>query len=148
MYKRILIAIDGSDTSDRALREAIGLAKDQQAMLRIVYAIDEISINTEPEFVNPEDIAAIWAKSGIEILDKAKNLAHTEGIHAETRLIEIDELGVWIAGAILEDAKTWSADLVVAGTHGRRGLTHLFLGSVAEDIVRHCPVPVLLVRTR
>lgn len=147
MYKRILIAIDGSDTSDRALEEAIGLAKDQHAMLRIVYAIDEISINTEPEFVNPGDIAAIWTKSGIEILDKAKNLAHAEGIDAETRLIEIDELGVWIAGAILKDAKTWSADLVVAGTHGRRGLTHLFLGSVAEDIVRHCPVPVLLVRT-
>jgi nucleotide-binding universal stress UspA family protein len=148
MYKHILVAVDGSDTSDRALQEAISLAKDQQAMLRIVYAVDEVNINAGAEFVNPVEIENAWAKSGREILGKAQNQTHAAGVHAETRLIEIDKLGVGIADAIVEDAKTWSADLIVAGTHGRTGLGHLLLGSVAEGIVRICPVPILLIRAK
>lgn len=146
MYQRILVTVDGSDTSDRALQEAINLAKDQQAMLRIVHAIDEVNINAGAEFVNPEEIENAWIKSGLEILDKAQSQAHAAGIRAETRLLEIDKLGVRIADAIIENAKTWPADLVVAGTHGRTGLSHLLMGSVAEGIVRICPVPILLIR--
>ncbi|HUW50669.1 MAG TPA: universal stress protein [Sulfuricella sp.] len=147
MYKHILVAVDGSDTSDRALREAINLAKDQRAMLRIVYAVDEVNINAGAEFVNPTEIADTWVKSGLEILDKAKNQAHAAGVHdAESRLIEIDKLRVSVADAIIENAKTWPADLLVAGTHGRTGLGHLLMGSVAEGLVRICPVPILLIR--
>jgi nucleotide-binding universal stress UspA family protein len=114
--------------------------------VRIVYAIDEVNINAGAEFVNPEEIENAWIKSGLEILDKAQSQAHTAGIRAETRLLEIDKLGVRIADAIIENAKTWPADLVVAGTHGRTGLSHLLMGSVAEGIVRICPVPILLIR--
>jgi len=147
MYKHILVAVDGSDTSDRALREAINLAKDQRAMLRIVYAVDEVNINAGAEFVNPTEIADTWVKSGLEILDKAKNQAHAAGVHdAESRLIEIDKLRVSVADAIIENAKTWPADLLVAGTHGRTGLGHLLMGSVAEGLVRICSVPILLIR--
>lgn len=148
MYKHILVAVDGSDTSDRALHEAINLAKDQQAILRIVYAVDEVNINASPEFPNPTEIEQAWTDAGREILDKAQNSARATGIKAETRLLEIDKLGVRTADAIIQEAKTWPADLLVAGTHGRSGLSHLLMGSVAEGIVRICPVPILLIRAK
>ncbi len=146
MYRRILVAVDGSDTSGRALHEAIGLARDQRAGLRIVYAIDAVNVNAGAEFSTPPDMEAWWAEAGREILDQARKQAEEAGVGAETRLIEIDKLGLGIPGAIIEEAKTWPADLVVAGTHGRTGLGHLLMGSVAEGIVRGSPVPVLLVR--
>ncbi|MGD9786984.1 MAG: universal stress protein [Sulfuricellaceae bacterium] len=146
MYKRILVAVDGSDTSEHALREAISLARDQQARLRIVYAIETVNINAGSEFSPPPDMEKWWADAGREILDKARNQAQEAGVEAETRLIEIDKLGEGVPDAIVEDARAWPADLVVAGTHGRTGLAHLLMGSVAEGIVRHCRTPVLLVR--
>lgn len=146
MYKHILVAVDGSDTSNHALREAISLARDQRAKLRIVYAVNEFNINTGVEFVDPVEIEKAWSGAGREILDKAQNQAQVAGIHAETRLIEIDKLGMGIADAIVADAKSWPADLLVAGTHGRTGLGHLLLGSVAEGIVRISPAPILLIR--
>lgn len=146
MYKRIVVAVDGSDTSERALTEAIGLARDQQAKLRIVYAIDKANITAGAEFTPPPEMEKWWADAGREILDKTRNLAREAGVDAETQLIEIDKLGMGVAGGIIEDAKTWLADLLVAGTHGRSGLSHLLMGSVAEGIVRGCPVPVLLIR--
>lgn len=146
MYKRILVAVDGSDTSERVLSEAIGLARDQQARLRIVYAIDEVNINAGSEFTTPPEMEKWWAEAGREILDKALNRALAAGADAETRLIELDKLGKGIADGIIEDANAWPADLIVAGTHGRTGLGHLLMGSVAEGMVRRSPVPVLLVR--
>ena len=146
MYKNIMVAVDGSDTSDKALQEAINLAKDQQATLRIVYAIDEVNINVGSEFPNPTDVEKAWIDSGREILGKAQNSASTMEIKAEAQLLEINKLGVGIADAIVQEAKTWPADLIVAGTHGRSGLSHLLLGSVAEGIVRISPVPILLIR--
>ena len=146
MYKQIAVAVDGSDTSERALSEAIGLAKDQQARLRIIYAIDETNVNVGSEFTAPPEMEKWWADAAREILGKACKQAQEAGVAAETRLIEIDKLGSGIADAIIEDAKTWPAGLVVAGTHGRTGLAHLLMGSVAEGLVRRCPVPILLVR--
>jgi nucleotide-binding universal stress UspA family protein len=147
MYKRILIAVDGSDTSDRALQEAINLAKDQQAMLSIVYAVDEVSLSADTEFVDPAMISNAWVEAGREILNKASNLAVAASVQAQTRLIELDHFGMRIADAIVEEAKAWSADIIVVGTHGRTGLSHLLLGSVAEDIVRASRLPVLLVHS-
>jgi nucleotide-binding universal stress UspA family protein len=147
MYKRILVAVDGSDTSDRALQEAINLAKDQEAKLRIAYVVDEISLTADTEFVDPAMISNSWVEAGREMLEKAHHQALAASVQAETRLIEIDHLGVRVADAIVEEAQAWLADIIVAGTHGRTGLTHLLLGSVAEDIVRVSRLPVLLIRS-
>lgn len=148
MYKHILVAVDGSDTSNRALAEAIALAKDQQAALRIVYTIDEVNINLGTEFPNPPEIEAMVVKSGLEIINQAQDAACTAGVETSIQLIEIDQLGVSIADTIVRDAQDWSTDLIVAGTHGRSGLSHLLMGSVAEGIVRASPVPILLIRSR
>ncbi|MGO8755692.1 MAG: universal stress protein [Gallionellaceae bacterium] len=148
MYQHILAAIDDSATSDRALQEAIGLAKDMHAKLRIVYVVDEVTIYNTAQLVDPTEIERVWIEIGHEILNKAQRLARSAGIDAEVELLETEIIGERMADAIVGEAKAWPADLVVAGTHGRSGLNHLLMGSVAEGIVRICPVPVLLVRDR
>ena len=146
MFKRILVAVDGSDTAEQALLEAINLAKEHQAQLRIVHAVDIVNINLGEEFPNPSEISDAMTKSGQEILRKAEAVARGAGIPVETRLIEIDTLSHRIPEMIAADAEAWPADLIVICTHGRRGLSHLFLGSVAEGVVRVATKPVLLIR--
>ncbi len=142
MYKRILVPVDGSKTSDAALKEAVELARDQGAKLRIVYAIDEASIVAGSEYGDMLGAEKSQIDSGKRILEKA-NAIFPE---AETRLLETERIGQGISEVIVQDAKAWGADLIVAGTHGRTGLRHLLMGSVAEGIVRISKVPVLLVR--
>mgnify|MGYP000338950379 CR=1 FL=1 len=146
MFKRILVAVDGSDTAQQALQEAIKLAQELQAKLRIVHAVDVVNLNLGAEFPNPMEISDALSKSGLEILRKAQAVAQQAGIAAETRLIEIDTLGHRIPEMIAADAEAWPADLIVICTHGRRGLSHLLLGSVAEGVVRVATKPVLLIR--
>jgi nucleotide-binding universal stress UspA family protein len=146
MYQRILVAVDGSEISNLALQHAIELAKDQQALLRIVYAVDVLNLNFDTEFAAQAEIEKAWVEAGRDILSKAQNRVHTAGLKAEIKLLEIDQLGYRIADVVVQEAKAWPADLLVVGTHGRRGLSHVFLGSVAEGVVRICPIPVLLIR--
>jgi nucleotide-binding universal stress UspA family protein len=146
MYQRILAAVDDSPTSDHALQEAIGLAIDQHAQLRIVYVVDKIAIYHSTQ-LSPE-VEKTWIDIGHEILNKAQRLAHSEGIDAEVKLLETEVPGEKMAEAIVAEAEAWPADIVVAGTHGRSGLNHLLMGSVAEGIVRSRPVPILLIRIR
>lgn len=145
MYKRILVAVDGSPTSSLALQHACGLARDQKAALRVVYVVDEININLDtPQAL--ADFQEAARRAGRAILEQALAEAHKAGVEADTRLLEVDTFQHRIADQVLREAKAWPADLVVLGTHGRRGLNHLLLGSVAESIVRLSPLPVLLIR--
>lgn len=148
MYKRILVAIDGSETSNRALQEAIGLARDQHAILHIVYALEAFSINSGIEFPSPEEIENVQENYALGMLERARKSALDEGVSAESQLLKIESLGMRIADAIIHEATNWSADLIVAGTHGRSGLSHLLVGSVAEGLLRVSPVPILLIRSK
>lgn len=145
MFKRILVAVDGSDTAEQALLEAIDLARENQGRLRIVHAVDIVNLNLAAE-IPATDISDVMVASGWEILRKAEAVAKSAGIPVETRLIEIDTLGHRIPEMIAADAEAWPADLIVICTHGRTGLSHLFLGSVAEGVVRVATKPVLLIR--
>lgn len=146
MFKRILVAVDASETADLALETAIRLARDDQASLRIVHAIDTVSINLGVEFPIQADVSDSLVQSGKAILDRAAAVAAAAGVKAETELITIGTLGMRVAEAIAADADAWPADLIVIGTHGRRGLSRLFLGSVAEGVARVAGKPVLLIR--
>lgn len=146
MFKRILVAVDGSDTADHALREAIKLAKEMRAQLRIVHAVDIVNISLDTEFPNPPEFTEALIKNGQAVLRKAAAAVTQAGIAVESHLIEIDSLGQRIPEAIATDADTWHADLIVICTHGRKGLSRLFLGSVAEGVVRVASKPVLLIR--
>lgn len=145
MYRHILVAIDGSDTSKLALQEAITLVKEWQAQLRIVHVVEEVTLNIDAEYVLDAYQEAM-RKTGEEILRKAEAVARESGVKAETRLLEIETLGHRIPDMIVEEAQNWPADLIVLGTHGRRGFNHLLMGSVAEGIARISPKPVLLIR--
>jgi len=146
MYQRILAAVDGSSTSDRALQEAIRLAKDQQAALHIVNVIDLVPLIWDVEFMDSEAIQRALRQVGRTVIDRARETAKSAGVEAEALLAEIGTPGQRVAGRIVEAATAWPADLLVIGTHGRRGLDHLLLGSIAEGVMRLAPMPVLLVR--
>ena len=147
MLQRILVPVDGSTTSNLALDEAFMLAKEHQAQLRIVHVVDQVSLNLESDFASDAFIEAM-RKSGSAILAKAEDKAHNAGLSVETQLLERIPIEHRISDMIVDDAKQWKADLIVMGTHGRRGINHLLLGSVAEKLVRIAAVPVLLIRAR
>lgn len=149
MFKRILVAVDASQTGELALQTAIGLAAEMQAQLRIVHAVDAANINLSAEFPTRSEMSELSEsiiKAGQKILSDAEATAVAAGLAAETHLITIDTLNLRIPEAIANDAEAWPADLIVIGTHGRRGLSRLFLGSVAEGVARVAITPVLLIR--
>jgi len=148
MYKRILVPVDGSSTSDVALREAIKFVIDQKAELRIIHVIEDVVPMWDVELLNINEIREALRQAGGTMLAKAEAVARDAGIKAETRLIESTPVGVRIASVIAAEAKAWPADMIMIGTHGRRGVDHLLMGSVAEGVVRISPVPVLLIRGR
>ena len=145
MYKRILVAIDGSETSNVGLRHAIQLAKEHHAQLRLVNVVDDINLNIDApgELIEFQERLM---KAGTALLQKARKVAVKAALEPETKLLEILSLDQKVADVIVEEAKHWRADLVVIGTHGRRGLSRVFLGSVAEGVVRTSTTPVLLIR--
>lgn len=145
MFKRILVAVDASETSDLALHAAIGLASEQQASMRIVHVVDTTNLNMGADFVTEPPVLEGFIRNGQSILSKAESSATAAGVAVETNLIKIETLNQRVAEAIASDADAWPADLIVVGTHGRRGLTRLFLGSVAEGIARVATKPVLLI---
>ena len=146
MYKRILVAVDASQTSELALRTAIELAAAFQAQLRIVHVVDTVNINIGAEFPAPREVTDSLTERGREILREAEAKAAAAGMKADAGLITLDTLNQRTPEAIASDAEAWSADLIVVGTHGRRGVSRLFLGSVAEGVARVAATPVLLVR--
>jgi nucleotide-binding universal stress UspA family protein len=145
MYKKILVPIDGSECSLRGLDEAVKLAKESGAAVRLVHAVNEFFLDTGygVPFVTPELIDTL-RKGGQTILDTAASKVREAGINAETVLL--DRIGTRVADLILDQAKVWPADLIAIGTHGRRGLSRLAMGSDAEMVVRAATIPVLLVR--
>lgn len=148
MYKRILVSVDGSDESKCALQEAIKLAQVEPAHLLIIHVLEEnFMYHTGPGFDYGALITAMRTE-GLQILDAAKRVTSKDAlIRVDVKLIELQSFQGRIAEAIVEEAKDWAADLIVLGTHGRRGFSRLFLGSVAENAVRIATTPVLLVKS-
>ncbi len=145
MYRRILVPVDGSHTSTRGLQEAVELAKSQGAQLRLMHVVDESVLTLNPEaIVGTGELLDDIVNAGKQALKNAHALAERHRVSADTVMYE--NIAGRVAPLILEEAKKWHADLIVMGTHGRRGITHAVLGSDAETVVRSSPVPVLLVR--
>lgn len=148
MYKRILVPIDGSPASKLSLNEAIKLAKDQGAKLRLFHLVDEyIGVSSaDGVMLDTSDLLESLRQGGKKIIEKAEALARRNGLTPESVMIE--SFGGRAADFIVEQANKWRADLIVLGTHGRRGVKRLVMGSDAEHVVRTTRVPVLLVRSK
>ncbi len=151
MYQRIFVPIDTSATSSAILEEVKQVAYAPDAKVCLVKVIDTAQFAISPG----ELVHELHLREEQRLLDERReNIRHfladraealrAAGLDVETHLVE--KFGGKISDAILEEAGKWGADLVVMGTHGRGGLAHLLLGSVAEEVVRHIRVPLLLVR--
>ena len=146
MYQRILVPVDGSPTSNAGLAEAMKLAKLTGAQLRLLHVVDDMPFLMSPEGygATAADVLALLREAGEGMLQRARTLASDSGIAVDTVLF--DGLGGRLCDRVAEQAKDWHADLIVLGTHGRRGVSRVLLGSDAEQVLRTAPVPVLLVR--
>lgn len=146
MFKRILVPVDGSETSTKALVEALQLARESGGQVRIMHLVEGLT----PMAMDP--YGAAWTgdmldalkKGGEQILSDSLEIARAAGVPADTEIF--DTFGERLAEAVVDAVSRFKADLVVVGTHGRRGIPRLLLGSGAEEIVRMVPVPVLVMR--
>lgn len=144
-YRRILVAVDGSEASNKGLREALRVAKAEAAKLFILHVVnDYLVIAAMGGVAPPRDLGPTLRESGERILARAKALAAKQRLKAVVVLREV--LSGPAAEAIVREAKKQRVDLIVLGTHGRRGVGRLMLGSDAEQVARSASVPVLLVR--
>lgn len=151
MYRRILVAVDDSDTAQLALDHALQFAREQQARVRIVHAVESVHFLVSLAGGYPFDASALvesMREDGRRVLAAARVQAHKAGLEAETALVEGETAAERTATIVVQDALRWDADLIVVGTHGRRGLDRVVLGSVAEALVRIAHTPVLLVRAK
>lgn len=149
MYARILAATDGSASSELAVETAARLALDQKAKLRIVHVIEQSRLAfaaAGPIAVDLEGVIDALRRAGEAALEQARALARRVGVEAETAIVGQDEVDDRVAVVLASEAQRWKADLIVLATHGRRGINHLLMGSVAEAVVRIAPAHVLLVR--
>ena len=145
MYNKILVPVDGSGTSTAGLQEALRIAKANGSRIQLVHIINEFMLDyTYYSGMYAREVFEQLRKAGQAILEQAELLARAGGLTPESVLIE--NIGGRACDLILKQADTWQADLIVMGTHGRRGLARMTLGSDAELVVRSATVPVLLVR--
>lgn len=142
MYKRILVPVDGSPTSNKALVAALQMARESGGRVRILHALDELAYLSGFEF--SADILQVARQYATKVLDDALDVAKSAGVPADTRLEE--QTGKRLGDVVAAAARDWEADLVVVGTHGRHGVGRVLLGSGAEQVLRLAPVPVLAVR--
>lgn len=145
LYHRILVPLDGSVTAERGLHEAIGLAAEQNATLHLLHVVDDYRLLVDTTAIlGYQDFAYSLRRDGESLLDKATRTVAEAGVQAETSLRQVTQESV--ADVIVDEAKASACELIVMGTHGRRGVARLAMGSQAELVVRTSPVPVLLVR--
>lgn len=146
MYQRILVPVDGSACARRGLSEAIALARLTGARIRLVHVIDEplVAIGSEVGATVSADLLKTVREAAQRVLADATETVKLAGIPVDDQLL--DSFDGRLCDLVIAAARSWSADLVVIGTHGRRGVGRLLLGSDAEQILRLSPVPVLLVR--
>ena len=145
MYSKILVPVDGSETSTAGLKEAVRLAKIHGSQLCLLHIVNEFILNyTYAPGQFSENLFEVLRKGGREILDAAEQIVLAQGIRPTCTMVE--SIGGVAADLILEQARQWHADLIVMGTHGRRGIFRLAMGSDAEQVVRAATIPVMLIR--
>jgi nucleotide-binding universal stress UspA family protein len=146
MYKRILVPLDGSETSNKALATALQMARQAAGRVRLVHVVEELSYlsGLDRHGGYSGELMKISRENGSAILDDGMAVARSAGVEADNMLF--DKFGERLGEVVSEAAKRWNADLIVLGTHGRRGVGRLLMGSGAEQIIRLAPVPVLVVR--
>ena len=142
MYKRILVPVDGSATSNKALTVALQLARDAGGRVRVLHSLDELAYLSGFDYAG--EVIEVAKQNAAKVLDDATAIAGSAGVPADRLLV--DQPGQRLGQTVSDAATAWEADLIVVGTHGRRGVGRVLLGSGAEQVIRMAPVPVLVIR--
>lgn len=143
VFRRLLIPVDGSDSSLKAARFALRLARREGGTVIAVHVVDEENASDLARYADCplEEIVARMEKSGAGYLDTVREWARSQGVPLTTEV----RVGV-PHRVLLEMAIEAGADLIVMGTVGRRGPRRVLVGSVTERVIAHSPVPVLVVK--
>ena len=144
-YQHILVPVDGSETSFSAIRHAADLAKSYDSQVTaLLVLINDPFVNVE--FIDAkhqlESYLAQAKRHADDVLEQVKQKFAEYGIEPELKIIE----GQVVAHEVTQTAQELNADLIVIGSHGRKGIKKLFLGSVAQSILTEAKMPVLVVR--
>lgn len=137
MFEEVVVATDGSASVDRAVSAGLDLAERFEATVHALYVVDEREVSASPATVRGQLEGELERRGRDAVADVAGRTDRTV-----TTAVRTGDPSV----AIVRYADAVGADLVVTGTRGRHGEGRLLLGSVAERVVRRCPVPVLTVR--
>jgi nucleotide-binding universal stress UspA family protein len=144
MFKRVLVALDGSETSTAALTRAMAIVKAFSADLIVVTAYDStpiIGAGLDYGYMQTQYVEA--GKTQAEkIIKDARELVENSGLKADTRIIESHR--TW--SGIIDTATASKVDLIVMGSHGLSGLEKLITGSVTQRVLQHTTLPVMVVR--
>ncbi len=137
-----MVAVDECKASTLALKEAIKLAKNQNSKLCVIHIIDTLYEGD----VDRESFVELTRKQGQEVLNSMKKILSRSKVEFEMKLTELTPSKAQVAEKLVDEATALSANLIVIGTHGRRGIHHILTGSIAEELIRISKTPVLLVR--
>jgi nucleotide-binding universal stress UspA family protein len=144
MFKHILLPVDGSPTSLQPLEKAVAIAQAFKSQVTVIYVIDPYAftgVGTDFAYGQAEYLGAATAEAN-KALKFSRDQFAAAGIEVTTEVVE----GHAVYKGILETATSSGADLIVMGSHGRKGLEKLVLGSVASQVLSHAHLPVLIVR--
>jgi nucleotide-binding universal stress UspA family protein len=144
MYTRILVAVDGSETSRGAFKAALRLAETFGAVLRAYYVIENTPMYFEAPGYDPSILQKQFVQQGKDLTAELMQAMHERNVSGEVTVGEATPADD-VPELLLKAAADFKADLIVMGTHGRRGMQRLILGSVAERCVRQSTLPVLLI---
>lgn len=144
MFNKILLPVDGLSTSNQTIEKAIAMAEAFKSQVTVVCVIDDhafTGVGIDFDYGQTEYLIAATAAANAT-LDAVKQLFEARGIPVASSLVE----GHAVYKGILDAAQATGADLIVMGSHGRHGLKKLVLGSVAEQVLSHAHLPVMIVR--
>jgi nucleotide-binding universal stress UspA family protein len=142
LIQHILVPFDFSPHAEQALAYAIGLAQKLQARLTLLHVVDTAPLGVaESAALRPPSYWQELATGIAESMEAPLTRVHAAGLQGETAIAQ----GVPFQ-TIIDTARDQGVDLIIMGTHGRTGLTHVLMGSVAEKVVRLAPCPVLITR--
>jgi nucleotide-binding universal stress UspA family protein len=144
MFKHILVAVDGSKTAAQAFDAALRLARENDAELHPLYVVDVPVIGYDVYGYDPSIVRDAYFEEGKRVTTDALAQMKRDGVRGTPRIVEVEPIGSDIAQCMRQVAIEQKIDLVVMGTHGRRGFRRFVLGSVAERFLRISPCPVLL----
>lgn len=147
MYERILLAVDGGPSSDLAISQAVLVAKAMNAEVKAIFVVDDSELFFESTHINPNDVLRDLFNVGQKTLSRVATHLEDARVRCTTAVIERPVSPGQISSTIVAQANAWDADLIVMGTHGRRGVRRMIMGSVSEGVIAKTDKPVLLVRS-